>query len=379
MPRHRVVLIAIAALVIFVTFRADANREMPDSVTLPDGTQLNVETVAGDFDTVWDMNWAPDGAMWITERGGRVARLDVSTGVATSVGEVPGVTERGESGLMGFAFHPDFAREPWVYFAHSYTPAGGGIGNRLVRMRYEAGMLGQMEVLLDGLRGAGNHNGSRLAIGPDRHLYMTMGEAGQRSRSQQRESLSGKILRLTLDGKAAPDNPFGTEVWSWGHRNPQGLVFHPGGALYSAEHGGRAEDEVNRIEKGANYGWPVIEGMCNTGQERETCPAFVEPLAVMAPTVGIAGLEYYGGDLIPGWKGSLIAVALRGASLYRIALSPDGRSSTNVERLFQNQFGRLRDALTGPDGSLYLATSNRDGRGSPAADDDRILRLRPAR
>lgn len=377
MPRFRLILVALVAIVIIGALRAEGRRDLPHSVTLPDRTQLGVETVAGNFDTVWDINWAPDGSMWLTERGGRVSRLDVSTGTTTALGAVPGVTERGESGLMGFAFHPDFPAQPWVYFAHSYTPSGGGIGNRLVRMRYENGQLSGTEVLLDGLRGAGNHDGSRLAIGPDRYLYLTMGEAGQRSLSQQRESLSGKILRLTLEGKPAPDNPFGTEVWSWGHRNPQGLVFHPSGALYSAEHGGREEDEVNRIEKGANYGWPVIEGMCNTGEEREACNAFVQPLAVMAPTVGIAGLEYYGGDLIPGWKGSLIAVALRGASLYRIGLAADGRSSTSTERLFQGQFGRLRDALAGPDGSLYLATSNRDGRGSPSANDDRILRLRP--
>ena len=187
-------------------------------VTTPSGQQLRVTPVATNFDTIWDMVWAPDGEMWVTERGGRVSRIDVSSGRVTPVGEIE-VLERGESGLMGMAFHPDFPAEPWIYLVHSFG-SDDDIRNRLVRVRYENGQIGSPETLIDEIRGRGNHDGSRLAIGPDRLLYMTMGDAGQRPLSQDTSSLNGKILRLTLDGKPAPGNPFDNEVWSWGHRNP---------------------------------------------------------------------------------------------------------------------------------------------------------------
>jgi glucose/arabinose dehydrogenase len=344
-----------------------------------DRAQLQVENVATGLRTVWDMAWAPDGEMWVTERSGRVSRINVANGTVTPVGEVPSVAETGEAGLLGMAFHPDFPREPFVYFAHSYRRIAR-IRNRLVRMRYADGRLSGAETLIDGIDGAGNHNGARLAVGPDRLLYMTMGDAGDRQVAQDRTSPNGKILRLTLDGKPAPGNPFGNEVWSWGHRNPQGLAFQPGtGVLYSAEHGQNREDEVNRIEMGANYGWPMIEGMCDEPAEREFCSGdrMTGPVAVFMPTVGVAGAAFYDSDAIPEWRGDLLVVALRGASLYRIELSADGRRSTSVERLYAGEFGRLRDVLVGSDGAIYLATSNHDGRGQPGPDDDRIIRLRP--
>ena len=352
--------------------------ELPLRVTTEDGTTLRIETIASGLRTVWDMTWAPDGEMWITERGGRVSRVDVSSGRVTPVGEIT-VTEVSESGLMGIALHPDFPANPSVYLVHTYR-GGGGIRNRLVRMSYRSGRLGSPETLLDGLPGAGNHNGSRLAIGPDRLLYMTMGDAGDRARAQDPRSLAGKIYRLTLDGGAAPGNPFGNEVWSLGHRNPQGLVFQPGtGVLYSAEHGPNSDDEVNRIERGRNYGWPEVAGFCDNAQELRFCAAnnVVEPLQAWTPTVGISGADFYDRDLFAGWRGSLLATALRGTALYRLTLTPDGRRAASRERLLAGELGRLRDVLTGSDGTIYLATSNRDGRGRAGAQDDRIVRIRP--
>lgn len=351
--------------------------ELPAEITTAAGTTLAVETVASGLTTVWDMVWGPDGRMWITERGGRVSRVDVRTGAVTPVGTLR-VTEVSESGLMGIALHPDFPSAPWVYLVHSYT--SGGIRNRLVRMPWSDGRLGEPEVLLDGIPGNGNHNGARLAVGPDRLLYMTTGDAGDRGLAQDPASLAGKILRLTLDGRPAPGNPFGNEVYSFGHRNPQGLVVQPGtGALYAVEHGPNSDDEVNRIERGRNYGWPEVAGFCDEQGERRFCASanVAEPVHAWTPTVGTSGADFYDQGLFPGWRGSLLVTALRGAALYRLTLSADGRRATGSERLLAGELGRLRDVLVGPDGAVYLATSNRDGRGRPGGQDDRIVRLRP--
>lgn len=339
---------------------------------------LRVETLVSGLDTPWDLAWGPDGAIWVTERGGTISRVNAASGSVERVGQI-GVREVSESGLMGLAFHPDWEAQPYVFVAHSY---GQSVRNRLVRMRYEGGRLGQPEVVLDDVPGNRNHNGSRLAVGPDGHIYMTTGDAGRGERSQDRGSLAGKILRLTLDGDPAPGNPFGSPVFSYGHRNPQGLVFHPAtGVLYSAEHGPGDNDEVNLIRIGGNYGWPEVHGSCDgdTSGEEAFCREndVVGPLSAWTPTVGTSGMDIYESDRIPGWRGSLLVASLRGAALFRLELSEDGAEVVEREALFRGEFGRLRDVLVGPGGEVYLATSNRDGRGSPADDDDRILRILP--
>lgn len=343
-------------------------------------TPLRVETLVSGLDTPWDLAWGPDGAIWVTERPGTISRVDAATGAITRVGHVD-VVEVSESGLMGIAFHPDFASQPYVYVTHSYR-SGRDIRNRLVRMRFDGATLGEPQVLLDNIPGAGNHNGSRLTIGPDRFLYMTTGDAGRGARAQDLSSVAGKVLRLTLDGRPAPGNPFGTLVYSYGHRNAQGIVFHPETrVLYVAEHGPRDNDEVNRVEIGGNYGWPAVHGFCDgdTSGEEAFCSNndVVEPVTAWTPTVGVSGADFYDADLIPGWKGSLLVTSLRGATLFRLTLSADGREVVEREALFRGEYGRLRDVLVGPRGEVYLATSNRDGRGRPTSDDDRILRILP--
>lgn len=249
---------------------------------------------------------------------------------------------------------------------------------RLVRMRMEGGRLGPPQTLIDGIPGARNHDGSRLAFGQDGFLYVTTGDAGSARSAQDMNSLAGKILRVSVDGRPAPGNPFGNSIWTSGHRNPQGLVFQPGtGRLYAIEHGPATDDEVNVIVGGGNYGWPAVAGFCDQSDERAYCAAHavVEPVEAWTPTVGTSGADFYGANAIPGWRGSLLVTSLRGAALWRIQLSPDGRRPVRSERLLQGQLGRLRDVLVGSDGAVYLATSNRDGRGSPGPDDDRIVRL----
>lgn len=338
--------------------------------------ELATETVASGFDTIWDLVWGPDNMLWVSERGGRISRVDPVTGDVRRVADLD-VREIGEGGLMGLALHPDFPSEPWVYAAHTYTP-NGGTSNRVVRMRWDGTQLGAPQELLGNIPGSSIHNGSRLVFGPDRLLYVTTGDASDAAVAQNLNSTAGKILRLTPDGAPAPGNPLGGVLYTYGHRNPQGLAFAPDGALYSTEHGPGDNDEVNRIEAGRNYGWPNVRGRCDSG-ETAFCQAnnVMEPLAQWTPTIAPAGLAYYDGTLIPGWRGSLLFTTLKGQSLVRLELSADGRSVTREERVIEGSFGRLRDVLVAPDGRVYLGTSNRDGRGSPFSGDDRIIRIRP--
>ena len=341
---------------------------------------LQAETLTSGLDTPWELAWGPDDTIWVTERAGAIHRVDPANGNATEVGRVE-VTEVGESGLMGMAFHPDFHAQPFVYLAHSFD-IGNEIRNRLVRMRFNGVALEAAEALLDDIPGDRIHNGSRLSIGRDGFLYMTTGDAGRPNLSQDLNSVAGKVLRLTLDGQPAPGNPFGTAIYSYGHRNAQGLVFHPEtNDLYLTEHGPADNDEVNRVEIGRNYGWPNVRGFCDNDvrPEDDFCERnrVAEPVATWTPTVAPCGADFYNADLIPGWKGSFLFTTLRGESLVRLTLSPDGSRAVDEELLFEGEFGRLRDVLVGPNGQIYLATSNRDGRGTPAPDDDRILRIEP--
>ena len=303
------------------------------------------------------------------------------------VGTVDAV-EQSESGLLGLALHPDFAMAPWVYLAYSMAPwvylaystysASGFTQNRLVRRLWDGTELGLEKILIDQIPGARNHDGARLTVGPDDHLYLTTGDAQSTDLPQNTSSLAGKVLRLTLDGQPAEDNPFGNAVYSFGHRNPQGIVFNPStGDLYLTEHGPSTNDEVNRIIAGGNYGWPNVHGFCDNdiGSETGFCTAngVVEPMAAWTPTIAPSGADFYGGTLIPEWANSILFTTLKGSTLYRLQLSDDGKTVLSQEQLFGRQFGRLRDVLVGPRGEVYLATSNRDGRGSPGPEDDRII------
>ena len=380
MPRmispFRVLLAATGALVLAPSCSGGgSSRTEP----LPN-VEFETQTVASGFDTIWELAWGPDNSLWISERPGVISRVDPQSGTVTRVGQIA-VEEIGEGGLMGLAFHPDFSTQPYVYAAHTYA-AANGTRNRVVRLRFDGTALGPPQTIFDNLPGGSVHNGSRVAFGPDRFLYVTTGDAGNSDVAQSLSNPGGKVLRLTVDGAPAPGNPFGSAVFSYGHRNPQGLVFAPDGALYVTEHGPGDNDEVNRIERGRNYGWPNVRGRCDGdagGSEISFCQAnnVVEPMAQWTPTIAPAGLDYYNANLFPGWRGSLLFTTLKGMALYRLTLSSDGRTVTSQEQIFDGVFGRLRDVLVAPDGSVYLATSNRDGRGSPSATDDRIIRVRP--
>jgi glucose/arabinose dehydrogenase len=286
----------------------------------------------------------------------------------------------GEGGLLGLALHPDFSRTGWVYLYYTYQT--DQLWNRVVRYRLADDQLVEPQVILDRIPGASIHDGGRIAFGPDGKLYVTTGDARDPEAAQDLASLAGKILRLEPDGSLPPDNPFpGSPVWTYGHRNPQGLAWTNDGRLYATEHGPTgdlglaAHDEVNLIEPGKNYGWPFVVA----DLVRRPLPDAVPPVAQSGQTTWApSGATFVRAGSIPQWQGNLLFAGLRSQALWRLVLTPDGRSAVQLEALYQGEFGRLRTVVEGPDGAIYLLTSNRDGRGNPRAGDDRLVRIAPA-
>jgi glucose/arabinose dehydrogenase len=363
-------------LIILALLGCGSNRE-PLAAT-PAG--IFVETLVSGLNTPWAVDFAPDGRIFVTERPGRIRVIDDRGKLRDEPWMTVETASVGEAGLMGLAIDPKFSQNRFVYVAYSYRTGVLGLRNlrnRLVRLREDdksgKGVLDK--ILIDDVAGANNHDGGRVKFGPDGKLYWTIGDAQTTKYAQDVKSLNGKILRLNSDGSVPPDNPFANSyVYSYGHRNPQGLAWQSGtGRLYATEHGpsgfqGCCRDEINYIEPGKNYGWPEIRG-------DETRPGMVAPViqAGSSETWAPTGATF----VTRGpWAGSLLFTGLRGQTLYRLVIDPnDPRKVTIFERHFYRQFGRLRDVAEGPDKSLYVLTSNHDGRGSPAPDDDRVLRL----
>jgi glucose/arabinose dehydrogenase len=337
---------------------------------------LSVRTVATGLDTPWEILWGPDGWLWVTERAGHIRRIHPETGEQHHLATLADVYEQGESGLLGMALHPNFADSPHVFVAYTYRE-GSQILERIVRLSFDGSTLGEMRILLDRIPGATIHNGCRLLILHDRTLLVTTGDANNASRAQDLQSLSGKVLRIRLDGTIPPDNPFpSSPVWSLGHRNAQGLAYGRG-ILYSSEHGPNSDDEINILERGRNYGWPSAMGYCDAPTEQAFCAEYsvVEPIRAWTPTIAPCGLAYYDSDRIPEWKHSLLLVTLKAARLVVLRLDTTGRRIIDERHYLVNQLGRLRAICVSPDGRVFIGTSNRDGRGSPQTGDDRIVEL----
>jgi glucose/arabinose dehydrogenase len=313
-----------------------------------------IGTVAKGLAVPWGIAFLPDKTALVTERdSGRVYRI--GNGKVTRVGQVAQARANNEAGLLGVAISPTYATDHRVFFY-----ASTDTDNRVLRTTYADGKLGSLTPILTGIPNADHHDGGRMIFGPDKMLYVSTGEAGQPELAQEKGSLGGKILRITQDGKAAPGNPFGTPVWSYGHRNVQGLAF-VGNQLWASEFGQDTWDELNRIEKGKNYGWPVVEG--KGGGSRYVDPQVEWHTDDASPS----GLAYLDGRL---WLG-----ALHGARLWRVDVN--GEKAGADKAFFIGKYGRMRTVVVAPDGNLWVTTSNRDGRGTPAPDDDRILLVRP--
>ena len=361
-----------------------AAAQAPALTTFPVGSAtVTASALAGNLATIWELAWGPDDFIWMTERGGRISRVNPTTGQVLPVLTIPDVTENNESGLLGLAVMEPFPLSVppvatyWVFVVYNYTDQGV-LKEKLVRYTYSSnGTLGNPLVLLGNITATTTHSGSRLLVLPDRTLLMTTGDAQQQPEAQNRASLNGKILRLNLDGSIPANNPTaGSAVYTLGHRNPQGLVRLPDGRIYSSEHGPSNDDEINKIEAGRNYGWPNVEGRCDLPAEQAFCAAnnVREPLTTWTPTIAPAGLAYYDHPAIPGWRGSLLLAVLKDHKLTQLTLDAAGLTiPTRTD--FLTGFGRLRAICVSPQGRVYVGTSNRDGRGSPATTDDRILVL----
>jgi len=323
--------------------------------------------IAEGLDTPWAISFLPSGDMLVTERKGTVKLIE-KTGKTQDVGVIAGAREIGEGGLLGMALHPEFAANNFIYFYYTYSSDGDNTLNRVVRMKYQDGKLGEEQIIAEGIPGASNHNGGRIRFGPDNYLYITTGDAQEPSLAQDKNSLAGKILRVTDEGKLAPGNPFNNEVYSLGHRNPQGIAWDASGNLWETEHGpsggslGTGNDEVNFILAGSNYGWSVIQG-------DQTGSGMVTPVKNSTPSTSWAP----GGTEIIG--NNLFFSGLRGQALYTGKI--EGNKITSFEELLKGKYGRIREVTKGPDGMLYISTSNRDGRGVPGSNDDRIIRINP--
>jgi aldose sugar dehydrogenase len=345
------------------------------------GASFKVETVVAGLQVPWSIVWAPDGRMLFTERPGRVRVVVNGQLRPQPLFIISDVETSGESGLMSLALHPQFPTNHFIYLAYAYKGESQLV--RVVRYRETETGLTDRKVIIESIPAAQYHAGCRLGFGPDGRLYITTGDATERTLAQKLDSLAGKTLRLNDDGTVPSDNPFvgqqnaRPEIWSYGHRNAQGMSWQPGTDLmFQTEHGPSGfdgpggGDEVNIVERGKNYGWPLIH-------HQDTRAGLESPLLEYTPAVAPASGVFYRGSAFPQFRGNFFFGCLKGERIIRVIL--DGRRVVSQEPLLQEKYGRIRDVAEGPDGAIYFSTSNQDGRGKPARDDDRIIRLVPVK
>lgn len=344
--------------------------------------KFRVETVATGLEVPWALAWLPNGDMLITERPGRVRIIEKGKLRLDPIFTVPDVEPSGESGLMDITLHPDFTKNNFLYIGYAYNQDGKRV--KVVRYLLKDGKFTEPKIIIDNIPGAPNHAGMRCRFGPDKKLYIVTGDSTDWPLAQKLDSLAGKTLRLNDDGTIPADNPFlktpnaRAEIWTYGNRNPQGIAWQPGsGLLFETEHGpstfegkGSGGDEVNILEAGKNYGWPEIH-------HTEKRDGMESPLLEYSPACAPASAMFYDASIFAPFKGNFFFGCLRGARIIRVVL--DGRRVVSQENLLEGSVGRIRAVEPGPDGFIYFTTSNRDGRGTAVKDDDRILRMVPAK
>lgn len=324
------------------------------------GTTLDIDTIVSGLNVPWEVLYGPDGKLWMTEREGIISRVDIATGNKEVLLDIQStVYASGEAGMLGMVLHPNFPQQPYLFVTYTFG-SSGSIKERMVRYTADTDTLMNPVVYLDSMPGFNTHIGCRIVVGPDNKLYMTTGDTQDQPSAQDVNAITGKLLRLELDGSVPADNPIaGSYIYSWGHRNAQGLAFGPTGILYSSEHGPNTDDELNIIEMARNYGWPTVHGYCNTTAEQSFCADsnVIEPLIAWTPTIATSDLIYYNHPAIPEWQGKLLMTVLKDKKIIQLDLNPNGDSITNETHYLTNQFGRLRDIVAGPDGTIYIATN----------------------
>jgi len=360
------------------------NQEAPASPEpaqeTPEGsTAYKIEEVVSGLSVPWSLVWTSPDRMLLVERQGRIRIVVNDQLVSAPLISFPDVSTVSEEGLMGVAVDPAYAENKYLYACYAYLK-NGGMSDKVVRIIDEGTSARLDATILDGIPAAQYHAGCRLAFGPDGKLYITTGDATDKNNAQKMDSLGGKILRINADGSIPSDNPFGgSPIWTLGHRNPQGIAWHPQTKeMYETEHGpsvfdGPAGgDEVNRIIRGTNYGWPLVS-------HEKTREGTKAPLLVFTPAEAPASAAFVSSTKIPQFTNNFFFGGLRGEGIIRVvfdAANPD--LVVRYEKLPEVRLGRIRAIAEGPDGYLYFSTSNRDGRGSPATRDDRILRIVPS-
>jgi glucose/arabinose dehydrogenase len=353
-------------LKIFSKNSLPSGSRLEQSVLPSDGEFSQATVIAENLETPWSIVFLLDDSLLVTERPGRVRLIDSNGQLqAEPVAILKSVQEIGEGGLLGITLHPDFSTNNYVYLYYTYSGSGDDTFNRVVRMTYQNKQLKDEQIIVDKIPGSSNHNGGRIKFGPDGFLYIATGDAENPSQAQDINALGGKILRVTDEGQPVSNSPFNNLVYSYGHRNPQGLAWDNEGRLWAPEHGRSGVlsglDELNLIEKGKNYGWPTIQGD-GTKTGMETPKLHSGSSITWAP----AGATFI--------KNSLFFGGLRGQALYEAIINGD---KITLKEHFKGQFGRIRDVVLGPDNLLYITTSNKDGRGNPTESDDKIIKIDP--
>lgn len=318
-----------------------------------DQTTKGPQIFAQNLNIPWAIVFLPSGNMLITERVGKLDEIDKNGNIKT-IFSPPDVNPVGEGRLMGITLDPNFSANNLFYMMYTYS----GSKEKIVRYKYNNGKVAEDKVILDKIPAAQNHHGGRIKFGPDGFLYITTGDALNSASAQDKNSLNGKILRMTVDGQPAPGNPFGTLVYSYGHRNPEGLFWDSNGTLWETEHGNNATDEVNIIKPGENYGWPNVIG----DQKKE---GITSPVVTSGPNVTWAPA-----NLII-LNGKVYFAGLKSSAIFSFDIS----NPSKVSELYKGEYGRIRELTIGPDGNIYFTTSNRDGRGTINSGDDKIVKL----
>lgn len=352
----------------------------PTNTTAASSVAYTVTPVVQNLNVPWSIVFTSKDRWLVSERSGSVRVIENNTLAAQPLITF-NASSKSEEGLMGMALDPDYATNKLVYACYAYA-SGGKLVDRVVKFEDKGTGAGSPTTVIDDIPAAVNHAGCRLSFGPaDKKLYITTGDATNKANAQSQSSLAGKILRINSDGSIPSDNPFaGSAIWTLGHRNSQGLAWQPKtNQLYATEHGPTAGgdaligggDELNRIVKGANYGWPVVS-------HDKTDARFVTPLITATPAIAPAGATFYTGTLLPQFKNNLLFAGLKGEGIYRVIFdAKDNQKIGTYQKISDISVGRVRDIQQGPDGALYIMTSNTDGRGTARAGDDVVYRIAP--